>query len=282
MTKVNQRWGMLGLVGALLCAEVGRAGEVPTLDQVVTTYVAIVERIEYDRKDRRGVKKWFDEVSYRITGHRPHWIDDEISEHLRWVAVTTGLLIRRYDGSHDEFADLSSAKVTFRVNRRANRFSLSLSHVGLAEDPSGPNLMIIFASQPELALGADKLDASMVVRSQIDRDLMPCLSTVFLDGDAPMIRAAVVIIRYDVDARIRRRCLVEELTQIFGLTNDVRKSRITLFDDVLPPRRTELTTYDKMFLQVLYDTRMTLGLTGSALKTRAQDLLGAALQRPTR
>jgi hypothetical protein len=107
----------------------------------------------------------------------------------------------------------------------------------------------------------------------------PCFGTLFPEGDPPRIRAAAIFIRAELSSDWNFRCIQEELTQAFGLMNDIYKSPITLFDDVWPPKKTALTPYDKLFLRVLYDSRMTLGLTGEPLRRLASELIADEAER---
>ena len=50
-----------------------------------------------------------------------------------------------------------------------------------------------------------------------------------------------------------------------------------LFDDLPMKRRTDLTKYDWMFLEVLYDPRMTPGLLGRDLRRTARALIAERL-----
>ncbi|MGE3647737.1 MAG: DUF2927 domain-containing protein, partial [Reyranellaceae bacterium] len=78
----------------------------------------------------------------------------------------------------------------------------------------------------------------------------------------------------DMDAWRVERCVEEEITQSFGLMNDVRGSRLTLFDDDLRQRKTRLTAIDKLFLRALYDPRIRPGMNGSTLKAAAREVIG--------
>lgn len=53
-------------------------------------------------------------------------------------------------------------------------------------------------------------------------------------------------------------CLLEELTQVLGLPNDTKEDFPTSFKD--RNRIWDLTKYDKMMLQALYDPRITPGM----------------------
>ena len=86
-----------------------------------------------------------------------------------------------------------------------------------------------------------------------------------------------MLIPTDQDAWFVRRCIVEETTQALGLLNDIPGSALTLFDDRFDRRRTELTAYDEMFLRVLYNPEIKLGMTGDELRRVARRLIRAEL-----
>ena len=93
---------------------------------------------------------------------------------------------------------------------------------------------------------------------------------------APVV--ATILIPSEHDATLTRRCLVEETTQALGLVNDIPGSTITLFDDRLDRKRTELTANDEMFLRVLYSAEIKLGMTGGELRRVARRLIAAELE----
>lgn len=71
------------------------------------------------------------------------------------------------------------------------------------------------------------------------------------------ITSADVFISTESDARTRH-CLVEELAQILGLTNDTRLTESTIFND--SSARMSLSIPDQILIKTLYDTALVPGM----------------------
>ncbi|MBL8700089.1 MAG: DUF2927 domain-containing protein [Alphaproteobacteria bacterium] len=135
------------------------------------------------------------------------------------------------------------------------------------------HLTIFFAPKPVFAHLAriQRFDPGLI--AAIDGGSTPCAANFFVDPASFELRYATIVLRTDLPAWARRRCLHEEVIQSLGLSNDIKGSELTLFDDVPMKRRTEPTVHDWMFLEVLYDPRMTPGLAGRELRRRARELI---------
>jgi hypothetical protein len=72
------------------------------------------------------------------------------------------------------------------------------------------------------------------------------------------IKAALIGVPAGLSTGHLRVCLLEELTQVLGLPNDTKEDFPTSFKD--RNRIWDLTKYDKMMLQALYDPRITPGM----------------------
>lgn len=69
---------------------------------------------------------------------------------------------------------------------------------------------------------------------------------------------AVALIRAEHPPLLRRSCIHEELAQGLGLTNDSPRARPSIFND--DEEFAYLTTHDEMLLKMLYDKRLTPGM----------------------
>ena len=84
-----------------------------------------------------------------------------------------------------------------------------------------------------------------------------CFARIQTDRRARIVRALVAIPRY-TDAERVRACIVEEMTQSMGLTNDADEVQPSIFND--RSRYTELTEHDRHLLRMLYDDRLRSGM----------------------
>jgi hypothetical protein len=137
------------------------------------------------------------------------------------------------------------------------------------------HMIVVFADHHGAAQIGRSLQVAPRLLSGIDAGSVPCFAHFGIDTSQHVFRYAIVVLRTDLPDWARRRCLHEEIVQSLGLRNDVRGSDLTLFDDQPMRRRTELTSYDLMFLALLYDPRLPRGLTGATLRARARELIVA-------
>ncbi|MEH6548279.1 MAG: DUF2927 domain-containing protein [Sneathiella sp.] len=134
------------------------------------------------------------------------------------------------------------------------------------------NLTVFFANAKVLGrliqiLGENSTANAMAQGSQ------PCIAISFPPRKAPAalthpqnIVLGFVFIRSDLEEWMTTRCIHEEMTQVMGINNDLKGSDLTLFDEDLAGKKTELTALDKFVLRVLYDPRISPGMEGDELK----------------
>jgi hypothetical protein len=95
-------------------------------------------------------------------------------------------------------------------------------------------------------------------------------------GGRPVYVSAIAIIRDEHPSLLRRSCVHEEVAQGLGLPNDSPAARPTIFND--DEEFALLTRHDELLLQMLYDPRLSPGLTPEAarpmVRAIAQELLG--------
>ena len=83
-----------------------------------------------------------------------------------------------------------------------------------------------------------------------------CEATLFTKDNE--IRSAVVLFPAERPKNHMRACVVEELTQVLGLPNDSPSVSPSIFNDKSPIN--ELTDHDRLMLRMLYDPRITIGM----------------------
>jgi len=140
------------------------------------------------------------------------------------------------------------------------------------------NMLVVLGNQEDLRRLARITAVDAKLRADIDSGTTPCFANLTLDRNRFAILYAVVGLRTDIPDWARRRCVHEEVTQSLGLRSDLPGSEISLFDDAMMRRRTELTRYDWMFLEILYDPALPPGLGGMELRSRVRPLLERKLQ----
>ena len=101
-----------------------------------------------------------------------------------------------------------------------------------------------------------------------------CLVVAFADtqsGNA--YRQAVALVRPEHPDLTRRACYHEELAQGLGLANDDQNARPSIFND--DEEFAYLTTHDEMLLKILYNPRLTPGMTADEARPIVRTLANA-------
>ena len=79
------------------------------------------------------------------------------------------------------------------------------------------------------------------------------------DSETPEIQSAVAIVRAEHPDLLRKSCFHEEIAQGLGLMNDSDAARPSIFND--DDEFAYLTSHDEQLLQMLYDPRLSIGMT---------------------
>lgn len=132
--------------------------------------------------------------------------------------------------------------------------------------PSGGNFTVLVVNEDERRALAPRLrelvpgiDATSV---RAITDLSPatfCVVFAFSEGRSASYSRAVAVIRGEHPDALRLSCIHEELAQGMGLANDSPRARPSIFND--DEEFALLTRHDEMLLKILYDPRLTPGMT---------------------
>ena len=105
-----------------------------------------------------------------------------------------------------------------------------------------------------------------------------CVVYAFSNGSSPIYSEAVAVIRGEHPDLLRLSCIHEELAQGLGLANDSPAARPSIFND--DEEFALLTRQDELMLKMLYDRRLTPGMTPDQarpiVETIATELVGGA------
>ena len=147
--------------------------------------------------------------------------------------------------------------------------------------PREANLLIFLAADPFAAarrhhgLFADRIVDAEIYEALLQRMEGSARCFGFLWGGWPGGRSidfAVAFIRGDQGARTIEGCLVQEVTQVLGLMNDLEAGTDSVFSD--SGRQIALTERDRLMLRLLYDRRLRPGMSWA----EAEPLLRQALR----
>ncbi len=169
-----------------------------------------------------------------------------ITSYARRLGQISGLPITMTDGTNANFH-------VFMVNEDERR-------------NIGPQLRAII---PDISAGAVSTVENM-------RRTTFCLVFARDPGDDGSYTEAVAVIRGEHPDLLRLSCIHEELAQGLGLSNDSPMARPSIFND--DEEFGLLTTHDELLLRMLYDPRLTSGMTAEEarpiVEVIATELLG--------
>lgn len=130
---------------------------------------------------------------------------------------------------------------------------------GGRHENGAPDLRIRFlAPAARRAEGAAAQDFRALRRLWAEDEAVFCLALGETDDDGALKRAEVLV-KSEASPERRRSCLIEETAQAMGLFNDATTRGASVFND--DDRYAELTAQDEDLLRLLYDPRLTPGLT---------------------
>ncbi|GIR86150.1 MAG: hypothetical protein CM15mP85_27740 [Rhodobacterales bacterium] len=128
------------------------------------------------------------------------------------------------------------------------------------------NMYIVIANRKEIkdligeiGLTHPEFDPTRIpIITQLPKDIHCMAMTSMSSEPNSAISSALVIIRSELPAIMRRACFHEEIAQSFGLTNDSHLARPSVFND--DDEFATLTKFDEILLQILYDHRLNPGI----------------------
>ncbi|SIN81776.1 DUF2927 domain-containing protein [Vannielia litorea] len=125
---------------------------------------------------------------------------------------------------------------------------------------------------PELRALVPGIDnAAIRTIENLPRDTL-CLVFATTTGTSSVYTRAVAIIRAEHPDLLRLSCIHEELAQGLGLANDSPEARPSIFND--DEEFGLLTTHDEQLLRILYDRRLTPGMTAVEARPIVRRIVG--------
>ena len=149
----------------------------------------------------------------------------------------------------------------------------------IAATPGAGNFTVLFVSEDERRQIGPRLSTIIPGIPGGDIEAIQALPpqnycTVFAYslGPSPLYSEAVAIIRAELPPRLRTSCIHEELAQGMGLANDSPTARPSIFND--DEEFALLTNHDALLLQMLYDQRLTPGMTAETATPVVRTIAG--------
>jgi hypothetical protein len=232
------------LTRGLLRAD-GGGPDVPFTDEMLArNFMALAFSQEFSGIGGRLVRERSDAVLYR-------WVEPvRIQPHFG-----TSVAQSRADRDRGE------------IVRLARRLEETTRHPVNVVDKGG-NLHVLVLNDQELRLSPPLLKELMpeITRAELDyvRE-MPRETYCVVIGSDPSRKGvyarAVAVIRAELPTALRTSCLHEEIAQGLGLADDSPQARPSIFND--DDEFGRLTTQDELLLRMLYDSRLTPGMTAA-------------------
>ncbi|MEM1237135.1 MAG: DUF2927 domain-containing protein [Pseudomonadota bacterium] len=133
------------------------------------------------------------------------------------------------------------------------------------------NFDVFIVNEEERRALVDQLDDIGPAWADTIRDLARSdLCLVLTLGNNNRIERSIAIIRAELPDLLTRACLHEELAQGLGLSNDSPRARPSIFND--DEEFGLLTTHDELLLSILYDPRLSTGMTQTTARPIVADI----------
>ncbi|MEM1077378.1 MAG: DUF2927 domain-containing protein [Pseudomonadota bacterium] len=202
----------------------------------------------------------------------------------RFVAQQTESRLRRWKGPvriRPAFGRSVSEAQKTRDRAELETYVARLARVTGADirtSVRGANYHVLFLNIDELrAAGPILRDLVPDISDAIVRDITEmdrltfCSVYAISDSETPNdYETALAIIRAEHPDLLRQGCIHEEIAQGLGLANDSRDARPSIFND--DDEFALLTSHDEQLLRILYDARLTPGLTPDEARPLVQQI----------
>ncbi|MGZ2258745.1 DUF2927 domain-containing protein [Roseobacter sp. A03A-229] len=149
-----------------------------------------------------------------------------------------------------------------------------------------PNFIVIVASEDDRSAALDAAAArvpgitpeSLNALRSLSRDTYCAVAAYAAGSDANTYTAAVAVIRAENPGLLRLSCIHEEMAQGLGLAND-SNARPSIFND--DDEFALLTEHDEMLLKMLYDPRLSPGMTAAEAAPITRTIAGELTNGPS-
>ena len=174
---------------------------------------------------------------------------------------------------------------TARVRSYLARLSRLTGHP-IALNDSSPNFFVYIVNEderralgPVAAAALPGLSAGEVAGITNMPISTYCLVYAMSEGSSGRYSRAFAVIRAEHPDLLRLSCMHEEIAQALGLANDSPRARPSIFND--DDEFALLTRHDELLLQMLYDPRLTPGMTldqaRPIIAQMAEELMGGSI-----
>ncbi len=212
--------------------------------------------------------------------------DELVAEGGRYVARVRESELRRWGGpirmrlvfgpSVDPARQAADRRNVEAYARRLSRLTgVPIRQTGGAD----ANFDVLFLSEDERRNAGPLLrtlvpnisGAAVTTIETMTRDTY-CMVFAFSEGPSEIYTRALAIVRDEHPETFRLACIHEELAQAMGLPNDSPEARPSIFND--DDEFAVLTRHDELLLRMLYDPRLTPGMTPDEARPVVREIAG--------
>ncbi len=231
------------VLGLLRPLNAGAQERRPRLDDLVDHFSKVVFGAEMPKLATQPavISKWQGLVAINVQGRSTPRLIALASRHIRRISQLTGI----------KFRSLKAGET---------RQSIDLVFLKRAEmgNIKGPNL------------------DQNVIRAMANDPTMVCYFLAWHSPAERIVKALVVVNVERSDDSINS-CLLEELTQVMGLPNDVDSTWPSIFAQL--DQSIAYSKWDELYLRTLYDPRMKPGMSEAQARIVARKIFARALAR---
>lgn len=221
------------LLCLLLCGAPARADDGPSNAQVLANLMEIMFGSEFIGEESAIVRKWTGPMRLAIYAREPARYRDLVGAVLAQLHDLTHLDIEQVDQSA---ADQNAYVL---ILGREQFYAYAESHLGSGKNPRTNTFLDCFG--------------------------------IFAANRGGDIREITAVLPDFASDAAKHSCVVEEVTQALGLPNDSFTIRPSIFND--DDEFQDLTWQDQLFLRVLYDARVTPGMTRAEFEPLARRII---------
>ncbi|KMK66747.1 DUF2927 domain-containing protein [Puniceibacterium sp. IMCC21224] len=183
-------------------------------------------------------------------------------------------------------SEAQRTKDTAELSRYVDRLSRVTGHPVLMSE-SAANFHVLFMSEDDRALIKPRIralvpdinPASLAIFDRLPRAIH-CLVIAFSDSPGGYSYGrAIALVRAEHPDLLRRSCIHEEVAQGLGLANDSPRARPSIFND--DDEFALLTTQDEYLLKMLYNPRLTPGMSAEEVLPIASELASTLIGGPS-
>ncbi len=204
------------------------------------------------------------------------YVASETPSNLRRFDRPVRVRVVNGDSTSEPDAQFNATTVAQYTRRLARITGLDMR---IANEGERANMVVFFLSrdeQPRIArqLGRYVTAPPREVEDAFANSALDLLCAAFSlssERTPDSYRSALILVKSEHSPAQRSACVMEEMAQALGLTNDSRAARPSIFND--DEEFAALTRHDELLLRILYDPRLQSGMAPDAVRLLLTEII---------